>query len=92
MGTLAGVLAEKQIPTPAENFRAAVEGDIEDVDGVLKILKINAKYHLTVPTGKDEEAKQALGLYLTKCPASQSVIGCINILDSTEIRTTPDEV
>ncbi len=36
MGTLAGVLAAKKIPTPEDRYWADVEGDIENVNGVLK--------------------------------------------------------
>jgi len=79
MGTLAKVLAEKKIPTPEEYYRADVEGDIENVDGVLKITEIRVNYHLKVPLGKTEDARNALASYLVQCPAAQSVIGCIAI-------------
>lgn len=82
MGTLAGFLAGKRIRTPAENFWADVEGDIEDVDGVLKITQIRVNYHLKVPPGKEEDARQCLAVYLTGCPGAQSVMGCIEILDN----------
>ena len=81
MGTLARFLAEKKIPTPEERYWADVEGDIEDVQNVLKITQIRVKYHLKVPQGKQEEAKEALSKYLVSCPAAQSVIGCIKIQD-----------
>ena len=81
MGTLARFLAEKQIPTPEDRYRAEVEGDIENVNKVLKITQIRVKYHLKVPKGKDEDAKNAFSTYLTSCPAAQSVIGCIQIKD-----------
>lgn len=81
MGTLATVLAGKKIPTPEDRYWADVEGDIEDVKGILKITDIRVKYHLRVPAGKTAEAQEALSVYLVKCPAAQSVIGCINIRD-----------
>ena len=55
MGTLATVLAGKKIPTFADRFQADVEGDIEDVGGVLKITKIRVRYTLKVPPGKAGE-------------------------------------
>ncbi len=85
MGTLAGVLAGKQISTPPDNFWADVEGDIEDVNGVLKITRIRVNYDLKVPPGKEDDARHALAIYLTKCPAAQSVIGCIEIVDNAKI-------
>ena len=81
MGTLASVLAGKKIPTPEDRYWAAVEGDIGDVNHVLKITQIRAKYHLKVAKGKADEARQAFSSYLNLCPAAQSVIGCINIRD-----------
>ena len=81
MGTLARFLAEKQIPTPEDRYWAEVEGDIENVNKVLKITRIRVKYQLKVPKGKEEDARNALSTYLTSCPAAQSVIGCIQIKD-----------
>ena len=60
MGTLAAVLAGKKIPTYGDRFRADVEGDIEDVGGILKITRIRVRYTMKVPPGKTEEARQAL--------------------------------
>ena len=82
MGTLAGVLAAKKIPTPEDRYRAEVEGHIENVNGVLKITRIKVNYHLKVPPGKEEEAREAFSSYLVRCPAAQSVIGCIQIQDN----------
>ena len=85
MGTFARFLAEKKIPTPEENYWADVEGDIEDVNKVLRITQIRVKYHLKVPQGKTGEVKTAFSSYLTSCPAAQSVIGCIDIKDDIAI-------
>ena len=88
MGTLATMLAKKQIRTPEDRYWADVEGDIENVDNVLKITEIRVKYHLKVPRGKAEGAKEAFSSYLTSCPAAQSVIGCIRIKDDITIVET----
>ena len=88
MGTLAGVLAGKKIATPEDRYRAEVEGDIENVDGVLKITAIRVAYHLKVPKGKSGDAKEARLSYLVRCPAAQSVIGCIRIEDKLLIEET----
>ena len=79
MGTLATVLAGKKIRTIRNLFNAIVTGDIEDVDGVLKITRINVSYRLKLPKEKRTEAKDALETYLKLCPGAQSVIGCIEI-------------
>ncbi len=85
MGTFASVLATKKIRTHTDRFQANVEGDIENVNNILKITRIRVKYHLKVPKGKTEAAKEALSSYLARCPAAQSVIGCIEILDDAII-------
>ena len=81
MGTLATALARKQIATPEDRYWADVEGDIENVNNVLKITQIRVQYHLKVSKGKSEEAREAFSSYLLACPAAQSVIGCIQIQD-----------
>ena len=85
MGTLARFLAEKQIPTPEDRYQADVEGDIENINNVLKITQIRVTYRLKAPPGKVEEAKGAFSSYLTSCPAAQSLIGCIKIHDDLKI-------
>ena len=61
----------------ANSLVAQVEGDIEDVDGVLKITKIRLHYHLKIPQGAKEKVDRVLASYADKCPAYQSVKGCI---------------
>lgn len=79
MGTLATVLAGKKIQTFEHLYWAEVEGDIENVSGILKITTIRVKYHLKVAEDKVPEARESLSNYITYCPAAQSVIGCIKI-------------
>jgi organic hydroperoxide reductase OsmC/OhrA len=85
MGTLATLLAGKKIQTPEERYWADVEGDIENVDGVLKITRIRVRYHLKIPPERAEDAREALSTYIRRCPAAQSVIGCIRIDDDLVI-------
>jgi hypothetical protein len=82
MGTLATVLAGKNIPTvPEDLYWADVEGDIEKVNGIPKITRIRTTFHLKVPEGKEQDARDAFSAYLVRCPAAQSIIGCIDIVD-----------
>jgi organic hydroperoxide reductase OsmC/OhrA len=81
MGTLATLLAGKKIPTAETLYRADVEGDIENVQGVLKITTIRVQYHLKVSEDKTADAKDCFSNYIKYCPAAQSVIGCIKIED-----------
>ncbi len=79
MGTLASVLATRKIRTHTDRFRAEVEGDIRAVDGILKITDIRVRYVLKVPPDQRGDARWGFENYLEKCPAAQSVVGCIRI-------------
>ena len=79
MGTLAAVLGGKKIRTIESLYQATVTGDIENVDGVLKITRIHVNYSLKLPEEKRKDAENALNTYLPACPGAQSVIGCIDI-------------
>ena len=61
----------------AGNLVADVEGDIEDVDGVLKITKIRLRYRFKIPPGSQDKVNRALETYAEKCPAYVSVKDCI---------------
>ncbi len=69
MGTALDVRGIKS----AENLVAEVEGDIEDVDDVLKITTIRINYHFKIPPGTREKTEWALATYAEKCPAYQTV-------------------
>jgi uncharacterized OsmC-like protein len=63
---------------------ADVQGDIAEVDGVLRITDIRLAYHITIPRGTREKAERALETHADKCPAYQSVKGCIDVSWTTE--------
>jgi uncharacterized OsmC-like protein len=69
----------------ANNLVAHIEGDIEDVDGVLKITTIRLRYRVRIPPGTREKAERVLAGYADKCPAYQSVKGCIACTWEAEI-------
>lgn len=79
MGTFASVLATKKIRTHTDRFRADVEGDIENIDGVLKITVIRVHYLLKLSHEEENDARWAMENYIEKCPAAMSVTGCIRI-------------
>ena len=81
MGTLATLMAGKKIPTPEHLYWADIEGDIENVEGVLRITTIRVKMHLKCPEEKVADAKEAFANYITRCPAAQSVKDCIKLQD-----------
>jgi hypothetical protein len=69
----------------ADNLLALVEGDIADVDGVLKIARIHVRYRFRIPPGTRDKADRALASYAEQCPAYQSVKGCIECSWDAEI-------
>lgn len=85
MGTFAAALAKNRIATPEERYHADVTGDIESVDGVLKIIRIDVRYTLQIAADKRAQAQECFATYLTGCPAAQSVIGCIDIAHTLEM-------
>ena len=90
MGTLAVKKKKKKIRTFEHLYRADVTGDIEDVDGILKVTRIKVHYFLKVPEEKWEDANEALDAYLHLCPAAQSVIGCIDINHELSLEPMPE--
>lgn len=69
----------REIPAPPEKITAAVEGDIEAIDKVLRITRIRVRYDLKVPKGKREAAERAVERHPAGCPAANSVAGCIDL-------------
>jgi hypothetical protein len=61
----------------ANNLVAQVEGDIEDIDGVIRITKVRLHYRFRIPPGTKDKVDRLLASYADKCPAYQSVKGCI---------------
>jgi uncharacterized OsmC-like protein len=75
----------RQIPATPDKLEAHVEGDIEEVDGVLRIARIRVHYKLRIPAGKREAAERAVNTHARKCPAHNSVQGCIAMDITAEI-------
>lgn len=84
MGTFATMLAKSRIPTPENRYHADVCGDIEAVNGVLKITRIHVHYTLKLDPHKQQAAQDIFETYLPHCPAAQSVIEAIHIAHDIE--------
>ncbi len=69
----------RQIPVTRETIQADVEGDIEAVDKVLRITRIRVRYRLRIPAGMREKAERAVATHAAKCPAANSIRGCIDL-------------
>jgi len=74
---LGSALDVRQIKS-ADNLVADVEGDIGEVDGVLKITQIRIRYRVTIPADSRDKVSRVMETYAEKCPAYQSVKGCID--------------
>jgi len=90
MGTLATVMAGKKIRTFKDRFIAKVAGDIEEVNGILKITRISVNYLLKLPDQQRDSALECFNNYIQLCPAAQSVIACINISHNLELEKKED--
>jgi uncharacterized OsmC-like protein len=66
---------------------ADVEGDVEAVDGVLRITKIRLKYQFEAPKELLQKAQRALQVYADMCPAYQSVKDGIDCSWDADIKT-----
>ncbi len=73
----------------AGNLVSDVEGDIEEVGGVLKITKIRVRYRFRIPAGSREKIERVLDSYAEQCPAYQSVKGCIECTWEAAIQEAP---
>ena len=69
----------RQIPATRQTIQANVEGDIEAVDKVLRITRIRVRYQLRIPAGTRDKAERALATHADRCPAANSVRGCIDL-------------
>ena len=75
----------RQIPPEPNKVSAAVEGEIEAVDRILRITRIRVHYTVRVPAGKREAAERAMATHEQRCPAATSVRGCIALDISGDI-------
>ena len=66
-------------------MRSDVEGDIENVGGVIRITRIRVHYRLKIPAGTRARAQRALDTHQRKCPAAVSVRNSIDIEISADI-------
>jgi uncharacterized OsmC-like protein len=74
--------------TAADNLVAEVEGEIEDVDGVIRITAIRLVYRLRIRADERPAVERVLAAHAAQCPAYQSVKGCIDC--SWELRPQID--
>lgn len=84
-GTLTGALEVRQIPAPPEKLETLVEGDIEEVDGTLRITKIRVHHKIRIPHARRDAAERAVASHPKKCPAAVSIQGAIALEVTAEI-------
>lgn len=76
------------IPSWPDRLRTEAEGDIEAVEGVLRVTRIRVRYHVKVPADKMEAALRALEHHPGKCPVYNTICGCVDF----DIRWQIEEV
>lgn len=69
-------------------MRSSVEGEIEVVDGVLRVTLIRVHYRVKVPRDKVDAALRALENHHNKCPVYQTISGCVGFEIDWEIQET----
>jgi len=84
-GTLGRALEVRGIPSHPEKLSSQVEGDIEDVEGVMTITTIRVRYRIRIPEGKRAEAERALAFHERGCPAAMSIKGCIQVVYTADL-------
>ncbi len=84
-GTLGRALEARGIPSYPEKLASEVEGDIEDVEGIMTITAIRVHYRARIPKGKRAEAERALAFHERGCPAAMSVKGCIQVTYTADL-------
>jgi uncharacterized OsmC-like protein len=55
-----------------------VVGDVEVVDGTLRIVRIHVTYHLTVPAGKRDVAERVFDVHAENCPVYMTLTPCVD--------------
>ncbi len=61
-------------------------GDVEAVDGVLRITRIHVTYRLKIPEGTRAAAERALAKHVDGCPVAQTLLPCVEIEWEAEIQ------
>lgn len=75
------------IPSAPDRLKADVEGDIDAVEGVLRITKIRVNYHLVYTQEQQEKVDRAFQNHPVKCPAYMSLKDAIDFdLDLTQTK------
>ncbi len=67
----------RQIPVEPNKVSATVEGDIENVNRILRITKIRVRYIVRIPIGMRKVAERVIETHEQQCPAANSVRNCI---------------
>ncbi len=85
LGTLAGALEARQIPTDDGRLTAEARGEVESEDGVLVIKRIHVSHKLRAPQSARETVERVHGVYAQKCPVYRSLCKGIQITSSYEL-------
>lgn len=86
-GTFGRVLEVRGIPSAPDCLRADVEGDIDSIDGVMRITKIRVHYHLKYKLSQKVKVDRAFQYHAEKCPAYKTLKDVVKFhLSLTELK------
>ena len=63
-----------------------MEGHIREVEGTIRITRIEVGYRIVIPGGKRAEAERALSIHVSKCPVAQTLTPCVEIRWKADIQ------
>jgi len=65
---------------------AHVEGDVADVDGVLRVIALRIRYELEIPAGTREKLDRVARIYAERCPLYCTVRDCVDVTWTVDAR------
>ena len=68
-----------------DRLHADVEGDIDDIDGVIRVTRIRVRFRLESPESSREVAERALERFADRCPAYVTVRESLDVTCSLEL-------
>ena len=85
MGTFGGALEARKIDASAGRLTADVRGEVEAVDGVMVLKRIDVLLKLRTDEANRDTVERVHGMFANKCPVYCSLRDAIEITSSYEI-------
>jgi organic hydroperoxide reductase OsmC/OhrA len=85
LGTLSGGLEARGITLSPDQITGEASGELELIDRLPLLKRINVHYHLTIPAGTRDTVDRLLAKHAEKCPTAASLKGAIEVTWSADI-------